>query len=640
MRTGCAESRGGRVRKRPAPELPSADSKRYQYSRAGASFGVRTRAWTVKSRAGSASTRRWWTTWRKPGSEATCNSSGAGGEDGSRPSARVHSEMPFMRGAPAATPWAKRTPRARRGGRLRAHAGTASQAAPATPPTRASRRVSAAMRGILPSVRQLTSLDNQFLALESDRQTGHVGGLAIVDPSTAPGGSLGCERVKELLRERLPLLPPMRWRLAEVPFGMDYPYWVDDPDFDLDYHVRELALARPGTDRQLAEQVARIMSRPLDRARPLWELYVIDGHQSGHSAVLTKIHHAVIDGMSGAEIMGLLLDLQPEGRELPAAPEIDTDAGGEPGDLGMLGRGLLGVPRYPLRLLRSLPRAIPHVDETPVRVLPGAGTVSGLTRTVLRRNGPRPPKLGIQAPKTSFNGRITPHRRFAFGQLSLDEVKEIKNAHGTTVNDVVPAICAGGVPRWLLEHDELPGEPLVAQVPVSVRTDDQAGSYGNRIMLMSAPLFTDIEDPVERLQRTHEALMNMKERHKALPADLLQDANHFIPPAVFARAARLTFRLSTSRPGRPAWNLVISNVPGPQFPLYLAGARLVANYPVSVITDGMGLNITLMSYMGSLDFGLVADRDQMPDLWKVMGWLGDALDELRPKPKAKRRRRT
>jgi WS/DGAT/MGAT family acyltransferase len=486
-------------------------------------------------------------------------------------------------------------------------------------------------------VRQLTSLDTQFLALESDRQSGHVGGLAVVDPSTAPG-EFGCGSVKELLRERLPLLPPMRWRLAEVPFGLDYPYWIDDAEFDLDYHVRELALARPGTDRQLAEQVARIMSRPLDRARPLWELYVIDGLQSGHTAVLTKIHHAVIDGMSGAEIMGLLLDLQPEGRELPPAP--DADAGGEPGDLEMLGRGLLGVPRYPLRLLRSLPRAIPNVDETPFGVLPGAGTLSGVTRRVLRRNGPRPPKLGITAPKTSFNGRITPHRRFSFGRLSLDEVKEIKNRHGTTVNDVVVAICAGAVRRWLLAHDELPDEPLVAQVPVSVRTTDQVGSYGNRIMLMSAPLFTNIEDPAERLQRTHEALLNMKERHRALPADLLQDANHFIPPAVFARAAQLTFRLSTSRPGRPAWNLVISNVPGPQFPLYLAGARLIANYPVSVITDGMGLNITVMSYMGSLDFGLVADRDQMPDLWKVMDWLGDALGELRPKPKAKRSRRS
>ena len=204
----------------------------------------------------------------------------------------------------------------------------------------------------------------------------------------------------------------------------------------------------------------------------------------------------------------------------------------------------------------------------------------------------------------------------------------MKNAHGCTVNDVVVSLCAGAVRRWLLVHNELPETPLVAQIPVSVRTTDQIGTFGNRIMLMSVPLFTDEADPVQRLARTHDALADMKERHKALPAELLQDANNFIPPAVFSRAARLTFSLATSRPGRPTWNLVISNVPGPQFPLYCAGARLEAQYPVSVITDGMGLNITVMSYCGHLDFGLVADRDQMPDVADLMGWLGDELAAL------------
>ena len=181
--------------------------------------------------------------------------------------------------------------------------------------------------------------------------------------------------------------------------------------------------------------------------------------------------------------------------------------------------------------------------------------------------------------------------------------------------------------RWLDEHGELGDEPLVAQIPVSVRTSEQAGTFGNRIMLMSAPLFTNVADPVDRLLRTHEALRVMKERHRALPAELLQDVNHFIPPAVFSRAARVTFALSSGA-ARPTWNLVISNVPGPQFPLYLAGAQLEAHYPVSVITDGMGLNITVMSYCGKLDFGIVADRDQMPDLWRLMDWLDDELQEL------------
>src|SRR5919112_291844 len=210
-------------------------------------------------------------------------------------------------------------------------------------------------------MRQLTSLDAQFLALETPRQAGHVGGVAILDPATAPGGVLDCGNMKRLLEERLPLLPPFRWKLAEVPLGLDYPYWVDDDEFDLDFHVRELALPKPGSDRQLADQVARIFSRPLDRARPLWEIYVIHNLESGNVGLLTKIHHAVIDGLSGAEIMGLLLDLAPEGRELPDPPPSEDD--GAPSDLSMIARGLLGVPRYPLRALRSLPKAVPNIEE-------------------------------------------------------------------------------------------------------------------------------------------------------------------------------------------------------------------------------------------------------------------------------------
>jgi WS/DGAT/MGAT family acyltransferase len=478
-------------------------------------------------------------------------------------------------------------------------------------------------------MRQLTSLDAQFLALETPRQSGHVAGLAILDTSTTPTGELTLADIQSLIAERLPLLPPLRWRLREVPFGLDYPYWADDIDFDLDFHVRELALPAPGDDDQLAEQVARIVSRPLDRAKPLWELYLVHGLESGHTAMLTKIHHAVIDGISGAEIMGLLLDLEPEGRQLPV-PARWGDDDPPPGDLGMLARGLLGLPRYPVRALRSLPAAVPNLQETPFSTLPGAGTVGRVAKAVTGRNGSSTPRERMVAPKTSFNGRVSAHRRFAFGQLSLDDVKAVKNFHGVTVNDVVVALCAGAVRRWLLEHDELPGEPLVAQIPVSVRTDEQIGTYGNRIMLMSAPLFTEEAEPIRRLQRTHDALDGMKERHRALPANLLQDANHFIPPAVFSRAARVTFRLATSGPGRPTWNLVISNVPGPQLPLYCAGARLVANYPVSVITDGLGLNITVMSYCGSLDFGIVADREQMPDVGRLMGWLGESLAELMP----------
>jgi diacylglycerol O-acyltransferase len=484
-------------------------------------------------------------------------------------------------------------------------------------------------------MRQLTALDAQFLALESTRQAGHVGGVAVLDPTTRPNGRLELADIHNLIAERLPLLPPFRWRLKQVPLGLDYPYWIDDPEFDLEYHVRELALAPPPTDEKLAEQVARIFSRPLDRSRPLWEVYLIYGLADGHVAVMTKIHHSVIDGMSGAEIMGVLLDLSAEGRELPPEPPATMSfPDRDPGELEMLARGVIGVPRYATRVVRALPSTIPNIDDVAVLAqLPGAKTLGRTTRQIARLVGGRSEqrvleRTNLTPPRTLFNGRVSPHRRFAFGQLSLDEVKAIKNAHGSTVNDVVLTLCAGAVRRWLIEHDDLPEQPLVAQVPVSVRTEEQYGTFGNKIGMLSVPLYANEADPVARLQLHHESMLVAKERHKAMPAELLQDATQFIPPAVFSRASRITFSLAATR--KPIWNLVVSNVPGPQFPLYMAGARLVANYPVSVITDGMGLNITVMSYSGHLDFGIVADREQMRDVWKLIGWLRDEVDELLP----------
>src|SRR3989440_672057 len=479
-------------------------------------------------------------------------------------------------------------------------------------------------------MRQLTGLDAQFLALETPRQTGHVGALAVLDPSTRPNGRLELADLHNMIAERLPLLPPFRWRLKQVPLGLDYPYWIDDPDFDLEYHVREIALAPPPTDAKLAEQVARIFARPLDRARPLWEAYLIHGLADGNVGLLTKIHHAAVDGLSGAEIMSVLLDLTPAGREAPPSDGSKPDR--DPNDPSILARGLLGTPRYLQRVVRALPSTVPNLEDAPsLSEIPGAKTLGRTTgrlaRTLRRRPSRVLERTALSRPRTSFNGRVSPHRRFAFGQLSLDDVKAVKKACGFTVNDVIVALCAGAVRRWLLEHDELPPQPLVTPVPVSVRTDEQRGTFGNRVGMMSVPLYTNEADPAERLRLTHEALRAAKERHRALPAQLLQDATQFIPPAVFAQASRVTFSLAASR--APVWNLVVSNVPGPQFPLYLAGARMEANYPVSVITDGMGLNITVMSYCGHLDFGIVADRDQMPDLWSMLDWLREELGALK-----------
>ncbi len=276
-------------------------------------------------------------------------------------------------------------------------------------------------------MRQLTALDQQFLALENSRHYGHVGGLSIYDPSTAPGGSLSLLDLQRLIDERLPLVPPFRWKLAEVPFGLDYGYWIEDPDFDLEFHVREIALAPPGTDAQLADQVARIFSRPLDRSRPLWELYLIHGLPRDRVAVMSKIHHAVIDGLSGAEILGALLDLSPEGREPPPRLHPPRD---RPGQLEMLGRALLGVPRYPARLVRSVPRALPNIDEVPsLAGVPGlktAGHAMAAAQRALGR-GRVVGHLNLVPPHTRFNGRVSAHRRFMFTELPLDEVKELKN---------------------------------------------------------------------------------------------------------------------------------------------------------------------------------------------------------------------
>jgi diacylglycerol O-acyltransferase len=477
-------------------------------------------------------------------------------------------------------------------------------------------------------LRQLTSLDAQFLAIESPSHYGHVGGLVILDPSTRESGELRLEDMSELLSERIHLLPVMRWRLVEVPLGLDRPYWIEDPGFDLEYHLREIALPPPGDDRRLAEQVCRIASRHLDRSRPLWELYLIQGLEGGRCAVLTKMHHAMIDGMSGAEIMGVLFDLEPGGREIERPdPDADNGAGEEPGALEMLGRGLAALPMQPLRTLRKLPATLPYLDVAPsILGIPGAEAISryaSRARGALGGGGDgeiieRPRH---RAPHTPFSGRISAHRRFSFGSLPLGTVKEIKNRLGVKVNDVVVALCAGAVREWLIANDALPDEPLLAQIPVSVRTEDQIGTYGNRISVMIVPIPTDEPDPVQRVLRANEAMLAAKDRHRAMPAELLQDVANFIPPAVNARAARVALQLGTQQRMRPLYNLVISNVPGPPFPLYLGGAEVVANYPVSVITDGAGLNITVMSYRDSMDFGLIADRDQIPEIWDLIGAL-------------------
>ena len=470
---------------------------------------------------------------------------------------------------------------------------------------------------------QLTGLDAAFLAMETSAVYGHVGSICLLDPSTAPQ-PLTLERLQDLVSSRLHLVPPFRRRLAEVPFGFDQPYWIEDPDFDIEFHVRELALPAPGDDKQLAEQAARLHARPLDRRRPLWELYLISGLSGGRLAIYTKVHHAAIDGVSGNDILAAVLDLSPEGRELGEVPPWECDT--VPGPVPLLARSLLSLAGQPLRAARlsaSLAASLPGLARSPSRphlpvidrFLPRRGDSAVLQQS------------GLRAPRTPFNRPVSPHRRWAFRTVSLDDVKQVKRAAGCTVNDVVMAVTAGALRRWLLDHDALPDAPLLAAVPVSVRTEEQKGTGGNRVSTMVAPMGTHLADPTERLRYAHEAMRAAKEQHGALPADLLSDVTQFAAPALAGQAARLAARLRLVEWLSP-FNLFVSNVPGPNVPLYYAGARLLAYYPLSAIADGQGLNITVMSYADGMHFGLIADRELVPDLDRMAGYLADELAEL------------
>jgi diacylglycerol O-acyltransferase len=482
-------------------------------------------------------------------------------------------------------------------------------------------------------MRQLSPLDAQFLMIESPTTVGHVGSLIVLDPSTAPGRAWDLDTVRGVIQARLHLSPIFRQRLVEVPLGLSRPYWVDDPHFDIEFHIRELAIPAPGSDQQLGEQVARIHARALDRQRPLWELYVISGLADGRAAVYSKVHHAAIDGVSGAEILATVLDIRPEPREVAseAQPFVPREL---PSPVSLVRRGLTAMAANPAEIARTVPSALRYLDQ-----LPGAGN-SGLARVVtdvaatmgrLGGAGKRPEASAsarsLRAPRTPLNGAITAHRRFSFGSVPLSDIKRVRSRFGGTVNDIVMVLCTSALRRWLLDHDSLPPGPLVAAVPVSVRRRGEKGVGGNQISVMLAELPTHLPDPEERLVAMRAAMDQAKARFDAVPATLLRDLSVLVPTAGSGLAARQLFNLATV-PG-PPFNLFISNVPGPQVPLYLAGAKVEGIYPVSAVTSVTGgLNITLFSYNGSVDFGLIACREMVPDVWNLISHLKDALAEL------------
>jgi WS/DGAT/MGAT family acyltransferase len=476
--------------------------------------------------------------------------------------------------------------------------------------------------------------------METAAVFGHVASLTIYDPTGAPGGA-GVEATKQLILERIDQLAPFRRRLVEVPFGLDLPYWVEDPSFDLDFHVRHHAVPPPGSPQQLAEVVSRIHARQLDRSRPLWELYVIEGvADSTRIAQVTKVHHAAIDGAAGALMLAALLDVERDARPAGAPAEWSPDP--IPGDLALLGRTMTQYARRPekfirlsvktLRELGWLTRSAGMLALADLVAQPVPGPLGDLLRRRLRdapNEVDHPPALPpTAAPRTPWNASITPHRRFAYTTIPLEEAKKIRRAIGCTFNDVVLALCSGALRRYLLEHDCLPAENLIAMVPVSVRSGAETDTYENRVSLVLADLASSEPDPVARLERVQQSMSAAKTRFAAIPAETLQDFASFAPPAVVARAMRMYSRLRVADRAAPPFNLVISNVPGPPMPLYFAGAELEHFYPISALADGQGLNMTVQSYNGNLDFGFVACRELVPDLWRLTDLLHESLEEL------------
>ena len=471
-------------------------------------------------------------------------------------------------------------------------------------------------------MKQLTGLDASFLYMETENTYGHVNGLAIYERPSAEFDPFA--EVQARFGAMVGHVEPLRRRVVDVPFGLDHPYWIDDPHFDLDYHIRQIGLARPGTADQLAEQVARIIGRRMDRNHPLWEVYVIEGLADGRWAMLTKFHHATVDGAAGVIMLKMFTDETPDAA--PGFAPISWSGEQVPTDTELLKNTMNNLVANPVKAARLSLRIVRNLaDAAGVTSLSGAASrarelivsaagrseqaeaVSDQLRRVVMPLTPAPP--------TPWNMAVGPHRRFAMRSTSLSNIKVLKDATGGTLNDVVMAICAGALREYLLSHAALPDHPLRAMVPVSIRTGTEHDPWTNRVSSIVAELPTDVDDPIERVARCRVAMNAAKQQMELVPADALTSATDVTSPVVATAAVRLMARLS-NRMNLPV-NVVISNVPGPRQPMYFAGAKLNNYIPVSTISNGIGLNITVHSYEDQLDFGLVADRDLVPDLWDL-----------------------
>lgn len=464
-------------------------------------------------------------------------------------------------------------------------------------------------------MQQLSGLDASFLYLETEKSPMHIGALAIYDPSTAQGGKVGFKQIMANTLQRAHQVAAMNNVLLEVPMRLDHPYWRSAGEFDPEFHIRHIALPKPGDWRQLCIQVSRLHARPLDRARPLWEMYIIEGldniegYPPGCFAVVSKMHHAAIDGASGVEIAAAIHDLSPDYLTVSEPEPISKDR--HPSYLELIWRSQLNTLKAPGRVFEVARNTVPGF----------AKMVTGLARGKLKRV--------TDIPRTRFNTNVSPHRAFDAVEVDLTDIKRIKNAvQGVTVNDVALTICGGALRKYLESKGELPARSLVAMAPINVRTQDEQGSAGNQVSQMTVRIGSDIADPLARLTEVSQGTASAKELTNAIGAKTMTDYAQFIPSTLSASAAKLYSRLGLANRIKPAYNCVITNVPGPQIPLYFTGAKMLSNFSMGPPIDGMGLFHGLGSYCGRFSISFSACREMMPDPAFYAQCLHDSFNEL------------
>ena len=463
---------------------------------------------------------------------------------------------------------------------------------------------------------RLSAVDASFLAQEGRASHMHVGAVLLFE-----GPPPAYDDLTAHVEARLHLVPRYRQKLAFPRLEMGRPMWIDDPRLNIEYHVRHTALPAPGSMDELRLLAGRIFSQRLDRSKPLWEMWLVQGLNDNRFALITKTHHAMVDGISGVDLATVLFDLGPVPQTVQS--EEPWHAEPEPSQAELMAEGVKGLIKFPFELAERAVGALRHPGEALREAREAAEGVGEIVWAGLN-----------PAPETPLNVPIGPHRRVRWVDSRLDDFKEIKNSLGGTVNDVVLAVVTGALQRWLrLRSVRTEGLELRALVPMSIRSDDERHQLGNRIVVMRGPLPVYCEDPVSCLDRVREAMAGVKESKQALGAEVISGLENFAPPTLLAQASRLNFSTRL-------FNVIVTNVPGPQFPLYLLGRELEQLVPMAFLPEDHALAIAIMSYNGRLDFGLLADYDAMPDLDDLALFLEDSLvallEEARRRAKPKR----